>query len=75
LGGVLSASQAADLVVVYCTGGDCEDADSTAILLRDAGVPNQKLFVYGGGYIDWTANQLPIEKGARNSGVIEDDSK
>jgi rhodanese-related sulfurtransferase len=73
--GVLAACQAADEVVVYCTGGDCEDADSTAILLRDAGVPNQKLLVYGGGYFDWTANQLPIEKGARNSGNIEGDRK
>jgi rhodanese-related sulfurtransferase len=72
---VLAACQAADQVVVYCTGGDCEDGDSTAILLRDAGVPNQKVFVYGGGYIDWTANQLPIEKGARNTGVIEGDWK
>jgi rhodanese-related sulfurtransferase len=66
--GVLTACQAADQVVVYCTGGDCEDADTTAILLREAGVPNQKLFVYGGGYDDWTGNRLPVEHGARNSG-------
>lgn len=70
LGGVLTACQAAELVVVYCTGGDCEDADSTAILLRDAGVPNGKLFVYGGGYTDWTENHLAVEEGARNSGKI-----
>jgi rhodanese-related sulfurtransferase len=70
LAGVLTSCQAADQVVVYCTGGDCEDADSTAILLRDAGVPNQKLFVYGGGYADWTENHLPVEQGARNSGAI-----
>lgn len=70
LAGVLTSCQAADLVIVYCTGGDCEDADTTAILLREAGLPNQKLFVYGGGYDDWTENQLPVEQGARNSGHI-----
>jgi rhodanese-related sulfurtransferase len=75
LAGVLTACQAADQVLVYCTGGDCEDADSTAILLRDAGVPNQKLFVYGGGYDDWTENHLPVEQGARNSGNIAGHAK
>ena len=73
--GVLTACQAADQVVVYCTGGDCEDADTTAILLREAGVPNQKLFVYGGGYDDWTENRLPVEHGARNSGDTSGQSK
>jgi rhodanese-related sulfurtransferase len=68
MSGVLTACQAAEEVVVYCAGGDCEDADTTAILLREAGVPNQKLFVYGGGYTDWTENNLPVEQGARNSG-------
>ena len=47
---VLPLCQMAAQVVVYCTGGDCEDADSTALLLRDAGVPAPKLFVFGGGY-------------------------
>jgi rhodanese-related sulfurtransferase len=70
LTGVLTACQAAEEVVVYCTGGDCEDADSTAILLRDSGIPNGKLFVYGGGYTDWTENHLPVEEGARNSGKV-----
>jgi rhodanese-related sulfurtransferase len=70
LAAVLSRCQTADQVVVYCEGGDCEDADSTAILLRDAGVPNQKLSVYGGGYADWKETQLPIEQGARDSGSV-----
>jgi rhodanese-related sulfurtransferase len=70
LAGVLALCEGAEQVLVYCAGGDCEDADSTAILLRDAGVPNQKLFVYGGGYTDWSENHLPVERGARNSGNI-----
>jgi rhodanese-related sulfurtransferase len=71
LAAVLSACLAADQVVVYCTGGECEDADSTALMLRDAGVPIQKLFVYGGGWDDWTANDLAVEHGARNSGASD----
>jgi rhodanese-related sulfurtransferase len=60
--------QNAQKVVVYCTGGDCEDAEYTALMLRDAGVSNQNLFVYGGGFDDWSASHLPLEQGARNSG-------
>jgi rhodanese-related sulfurtransferase len=58
----------AEQVVVYCTGGECEDAEFTALLLRDAGVSNQKIFVYGGGFEDWSGSHLPLEEGARGSG-------
>jgi rhodanese-related sulfurtransferase len=75
LNNVLLPCQFAAQVVVYCTGGDCEDADSTAILLRDAGIPNQKLFVYGGGFTEWAARHLPVEQGARNSAVAQGQSK
>lgn len=66
---VLTPCQNADQVVVYCMGGDCEDADSAAILLREAGVSNQRLFVFAGGFTDWTGHRLPVEAGARNSGA------
>jgi 3-mercaptopyruvate sulfurtransferase SseA len=67
---MLPFCQAAEKVVVYCTGGECEDADTTAILLRDAGIPSQKLFVYGGGFAEWEASRLPVETDARNSGTL-----
>lgn len=70
LGDVMTPCQAAAKVVVYCTGGECEDADSTAIVLRDAGVTASNLFVYGGGYDEWTAEHHPIERGARGSGDL-----
>jgi len=70
LGAVLTVCQAAEKVVVYCTGGDCEDSDTAALLLRDGGVPGQKLFVYGGGFTEWEAGHLPVETGARNSGIL-----
>lgn len=72
LGNVLPVCQAAEKVVVYCTGGDCEDSDTAAILLRDGGVPGGKLFVYGGGITEWQAAHLPVETGARNSGMRSD---
>lgn len=61
LGAALSACLPAEQVVVYCNGGDCEDSEYAAIVLRDAGVPNQKLFVYAGGITEWTANHYPVE--------------
>ncbi len=67
---VLSVCQKAEQIVVYCNGGDCDDSESAVILLRDMGVPNQKLFVYGGGITEWTTNSLPMEVGARNSGDL-----
>lgn len=70
LAAVVAASQAAKQVVVYCTGGDCEDSEMTAIMLRDGGIPNQKLFVYSGGMNEWEARQEPIETGTRNSGQM-----
>ena len=68
---VVAACQTAEKIVVYCTGGDCEDSQFAAINLRDAGVPNDKLFVFGGGITEWSANQLPMETGERNSGNVE----
>jgi rhodanese-related sulfurtransferase len=71
LGVVLPLCQTAEKIIVYCTGGDCEDADTTAILLRDGGVSNQKLFVYGGGFTEWSDARLPVEMGVRNSGTLD----
>lgn len=65
---VLPVCQAAEQIVVYCTGGDCEDSEFAAIFLRDASIPAEKLFVYGGGMNEWTTNALPVEIGERKSG-------
>ncbi len=72
---VLPACQAAEQIVVYCNGGDCDDSETAAILLRDIGVPNQKLMVYGGGITEWVSNGLPVEIGGRNSGNLRNPSK
>jgi rhodanese-related sulfurtransferase len=72
---VLPVCQKAEQVVVYCNGGDCDDSETAALLLRDMGIPNQKLFVYGGGITEWKTNGLPVETGARNSGILLDVKK
>jgi rhodanese-related sulfurtransferase len=67
---VLPVCREAEKIVVYCNGGDCDDSETAALLLRDMGIPNQKLFVYGGGITEWKTNGLPLETGARNSGIL-----
>jgi rhodanese-related sulfurtransferase len=65
VGPCLTAQQ----IVFYCNGGDCDDSEHAAIMLRDSiQIPKEKVFVYGGGMNEWTTNGLPVEVGARNSG-------
>ncbi len=64
---VLPVCLSAEKVVVYCNGGECEDSEFAAIVLRDAGVPRENLFVYTGGISEWMTNGLPIEIGARRN--------
>jgi len=65
---VLPVCQSAEEIVVYCTGGDCEDSEFTALTLGDSGIPKERLLVYGGGMTEWTTNGLPVEIGGRKSG-------
>ena len=67
---VLPACLGATRVVVYCTGGKCEDSEFAAGTLVEAGVPAANISVYEGGIADWTAHKRPIETGARKSGVL-----
>ena len=66
---VLQVCLTAEQMVFYCNGGECDDSEHAAIMLRDSvGIPKEKVFVYGGGLNEWTTNGLPIELGLRNSG-------
>lgn len=67
---VLPVCQAAERIVVYCNGGNCGDSETAALLLKDVGISNRKIFVYAGGITDWTNNHQPVETGARNSGNL-----
>ncbi|HVV02176.1 MAG TPA: rhodanese-like domain-containing protein [Verrucomicrobiae bacterium] len=67
---VIPACLAANKIVVYCNGGECEDSEFAARMLKDdIKIPAEKLFVYGGGITEWTERKWPLEAGARNSGT------
>lgn len=59
---VLPRASAAEVVVVYCTGGECEDSVFAAGLLREAGIGAERLRVYLGGFKEWSERGLPIER-------------
>jgi len=71
MGIIFPVCQAAQRIVVYCTGGNCEDSQFAALTLRDAQIPNEKLFVYTGGITEWTNRGYTVEFGERNSGKIQ----
>ncbi len=63
---IIPLCQAAQQIVVYCGGGDCELSEFAATMLgTDLGIPKEKIFVYGGGMTEWTSNNLPLETGER----------
>jgi rhodanese-related sulfurtransferase len=68
MGTVFPVCQAAQKIVIYCNGGNCEDSQFAALTLRDAQIANEKLFVYAGGITEWTNRGNAIELGERNSG-------
>jgi rhodanese-related sulfurtransferase len=49
-------------VVVYCSGGNCEDSHMLAQRLYMVGFDN--VLVYSGGFPDWEERKAPVEKGA-----------
>ncbi len=69
---VLPACLNAAKVVVYCTGENCEDSEFAAVALKEAGVPQERLFVFAGGMTEWSANGLTIEVGDRKSGNVRE---
>jgi rhodanese-related sulfurtransferase len=68
MGTIFPLCQAAQKIVIYCTGGNCEDSQFAALTLRDAQIPNEKLFVFTGGITEWTNRGNAVEIGERNSG-------
>lgn len=62
-------------IVVYCNGGDCTDSTATTRELINRGVDPTKLFIDVEGFKRWSAENLPVERGRRNSGVISGERK
>ncbi len=68
MGTVFPVCQSAQKIVIYCSGGNCEDSQFAALTLRDSQIPNEKLFVFTGGITEWTNRGYAVELGGRNSG-------
>lgn len=67
---VMLAGASADPVVVYCTGGTCEDSHYAARQLIEAGIDRARLRIYTAGITDWMSRQWPVERGVRGSGLV-----
>ena len=48
-------------VMIYCSGEDCEDSRFLAQSLKEIGF--QRLYVYQGGYDEWSRQGLPVAEG------------
>ena len=70
LDAVLPACQEVERIILYCNSGECEDSKLAAGDLIEQGVDPAKLYVYGGGVMEWRADGLPFERGARLSDDI-----
>ncbi|MGB2985850.1 MAG: rhodanese-like domain-containing protein [Phycisphaerae bacterium] len=60
--------QCADKVIVYCAGGKCEDSLFLCTNLSEFEVPDDKLFLYHGGWEEWKAKGMPVAKGPGEGG-------
>jgi len=76
LGTVAPACNAAQQILIYCNGGDCELSEFAAeFLLNSLQVPISKILIYAGGITAWQNKKLPIETGERKSGQISSAAK
>ena len=66
---VLPACTVAQRIIVYCNGGECEDSEFSALMLRDAGVAAEKIFVFGGGIVEWRQREWPVATGSSDGGA------
>lgn len=60
---VLERAMGAEKVIVYCNGGDCEDSLFVCNDLVEAGVPMRAIYLYAGGWKEWSKGEAPIATG------------
>ena len=60
---LLAYVEAAEKVIVYCNGGDCEDSMFLCTDLLESDVCLDKIYLYPGGWEEWKARKMPIERG------------
>ncbi len=52
----------AERVIVYCHGGDCEDSIFLSHTLIENGIEPDHIYVFEGGYEEWEAQGMPVER-------------
>lgn len=60
---VVARSNGVERVIVYCGGGDCEDSIFLCKDLVEAGVPQDLLYLYPGGWKEWSEKNMPVQTG------------
>jgi rhodanese-related sulfurtransferase len=65
---VLPMCQGAEAVVVYCSGGQCEDSEYVVGDLLNFGINPSVIHLYVDGLEEWIDKGMPLELGRRNSG-------
>jgi len=58
---VLQRAGGVEKVIVYCNGGECEDSIFTCRELIEAGVAYDAVYLFEGGWEEWTVNNMPVE--------------
>lgn len=58
---IVPACLAAEKIILYCHGGQCEDSIFAARLLVGYGVPAARLAIYEKGIEDWRTANLPVQ--------------
>ncbi|MBP7746779.1 MAG: hypothetical protein KA383_11680 [Phycisphaerae bacterium] len=60
---VMQKASAAEKIIVYCNGGDCEDSLYVCGELLKADIPRAHILLFKGGWEAWTQAGHPVEKG------------
>ncbi len=63
-GDALNAALQAERVIVYCNGGNCEDSLIVCNELVSGGVGWGKVYLFRGGWEEWSKAGYPVEKGS-----------
>ena len=53
----------ADIIVVYCGGGECSDSIYVATELEGMGIARSRIRVFEGGINAWLEDDLPVDEG------------
>ncbi len=63
IGPVLDYAESAEKIIVYCAGGMCEDSIFLCCDLVDFEIPCDRIYLYHGGWDEWSKSGMPIAKG------------